>query len=225
MGKASGTSSNQRTITFQPVYDDFDDGLNKWVVRRYQPLSTVEDPDFRHMIRCANPRIKLPDVKAFKDRLETWKLQLEPILEEMTANEVEACTSDSWTSVSNEGYTSLSRHFINKYWELISLPIDCIKHEGTTTASYIADTIVNMTRKHKVNCINLTTDCEPSMVAAARELPFAHAGCIDHRIEIITGILFEGKGKCQLVEMDHSFNCKVYSAVSQYRKLKLELAS
>ena len=51
-----------------------------------------------------------------------------------------------------------------------------------------------MTERHSIKCINITTDCEPSMVAAARELSFPHAGCVDHRIEIITGILFEGKG-------------------------------
>jgi hypothetical protein len=167
----------------------------KWLVQRYQPLSTVECPDFRHMINCANPRIQLPSTRLFKERLLTWKLKLERILEEMTKDEVEACTSDSWTSVSNESYTSLTRHFVDRYWELLSLPIDCVKHEGTTTASDIANTIVTMVEAHKINCINITTDCEPSQVAAARDLPFAHSGCIDHRIEIITGIVFEGKGK------------------------------
>jgi hypothetical protein len=104
----------------------------KWLVQRYQPISTVECPDFRHMINCANPRIQLPSTRLFKERLLTWKLKLERILEEMTKDEVEACTSDSWTSVSNESYTSLTRHFVDRYWELLSLPIDCVKHVGNS---------------------------------------------------------------------------------------------
>ena len=193
--KAGGNSSGgQGTIPFPAVHSAFDDALNKYVVRKYQPLTTVEDPDFRHMIKCANSRIKLPGVKGLKERLTTEKLKLEPILKEMTANQEEACTTDSWTSVANATYTSLSRHFIDQDWELITLPIDCIKIGGTTTARDIAATITTITERHSIKCINITTDCEPSMVAAARELAFPHAGCVDHRIEIITGILFEGKG-------------------------------
>jgi hypothetical protein len=50
-GKAGGNSSGgQGTIPFPAVHTAFDDALNKYIVRRYRPLTTVEDPDFRHLI-------------------------------------------------------------------------------------------------------------------------------------------------------------------------------
>ena len=52
--KAGGKSSKQGTINFAPAHDGFYDDMNKWVVGRYRPFDTVEDPH-------ARPHPKDPD--------------------------------------------------------------------------------------------------------------------------------------------------------------------
>ena len=113
----------------------------------------------------------------------------------MAANQEQAITVDGWTSTATETYHSLTRHFINDDMELVCLALDCQLHEGTTTADALAVSLIALTERVGVAPVDCVTDCEPSMVAAGRQLPFPHTGCTAHRLETITGSFFKATGK------------------------------
>ncbi|CAN0022041.1 unnamed protein product, partial [Phaeothamnion confervicola] len=107
-----------------------------------------------------------------RDHLVRFKLSLHGDIAAMTKGQKEAVTVDGWTSRAGDEYFSLTRHFINEQWELTSLALDCVKHVGTTHASDLVRVVEDMVERANVTAINLTTACEPSMVAASRETKF-----------------------------------------------------
>ena len=73
----------------------------------------------------------------------------------------------------------------------------CEAFPGTHTANDVAAKTIQMIRKFGVEEKNVAccvTDNEPTMNAAADLMPFQWMGCIDHLIELVTGIAFDGPG-------------------------------
>ncbi|CAN0341489.1 unnamed protein product, partial [Phaeothamnion confervicola] len=132
----------------------------------------------------------------------------------------ESITVDSWTSPANQTYFSLTRHAISDNWELLSLAADCVKHEGHTRATDLAEHIVNnLVGKYSIDVVSLVSDCEPSMVAAGRAIPFDHNGCLAHRLDLVTGEWFKGPGEVALFkfrELATAIHCS--SQLTQYLK-------
>ena len=163
--------------------------LCKMIINNYHPLSYVEDKSFRCFTYALNSKAKMPCEPTLYAELLKRKEEMSVIIDEIVAGSDRAITTDSWTSIANETYTAYTQHFIDDDWVLRSLSLDCVKHTGPTKA---ADIVAGIEQK----CVDLgiepsavITDCEPSMIAAGRDLRFQHGGCIDHRLEIITGKL------------------------------------
>ena len=122
------------------------------------------------------------------------KAEMSLIIEEIVGNSPRALTTDSWTSKRNESFTAFTHHVITPDWDLVSLSLDCIKHIGTSKADDIVECIDHKCQELKIEPSAVITDCEPSMVAADRKLQFPHGDCIDHRLEIVTKLFFDGPG-------------------------------
>ncbi|CAM9197939.1 unnamed protein product [Phaeothamnion confervicola] len=168
--------------------------LCRFVVMRYQPLSIVSFPEFKTMVRALNKRAAMPSSKMLFDYLVRFKLSLHGDIAAMTTGQKEAVTV--WMAghrgQAGNQYLPLTRHFINEQWELMSLALDCVKHVGSTCASDLVRVVEDLVERANVTDINLTTDREPSMVAAGRETKFPHSGCLAHRLESVTGIFVDG---------------------------------
>jgi hypothetical protein len=154
----------------------------------------VESKEFALLLESLSPRAKLPSRRALKQALAQFETKLRQEIADMAAGSPTAITVDGWTSVANQTYYSTTRHFIDEFWELVSLSLECHLHVGAATQTDIRDTIVNACTAAGVDPVCCTTDCEPSMVAAGRLLLFPHLGCIAHRLETITGVMFDGPG-------------------------------
>ncbi|CAM9385032.1 unnamed protein product [Phaeothamnion confervicola] len=200
-GEQQATLKRQKTehadirASFEVTAPPWIEELCRFVVMQYQPLSIVSSPEFKTMVSVLEKRAAMPSSKMLFDYLVRYKLSLHGDIAAMTKGQKEAVTVDGWTSRAGDQYFSLTRHFINEQWELTSLALDCVKHVGSTCASDLVRIVEDLVERANVTAINLTTDCEPSMVAAGRETKFQHSGCLAHRLESVTGIFFDGPGE------------------------------
>ena len=196
-GVDAGPAGAKMTAHFRRA-DPSLEPLCQYFVMNYQPLSMVEDQFFRAMLRSFAPKASFPSEVLLYEQLFKQKVALEEEVEQMAVGQQQAITVDGWTSTANETYHSLTRHFIDDAFELVRLSLDCQLHEGTTTADALAESIIALAERVGVEPVDCVTDCEPSMVAAGRQLPFPHTGCTAHRLETITGSFFKAEGKLAL---------------------------
>jgi hypothetical protein len=170
--------------------------LCKLVVNKYLPLNFVEDPDFRDFVYKLQPRAQMPSKPTFYGELLKRRHEMTVVIEDIFRGVDQAITTDNWTSLAHQTYSSITRHGIDKNWELHSISLDCILHHGTTKGEDIKESVQRNCAELGIDPSACITDCEPSMVAAGRDFPFQHGGCVDHRIEISTGNILKSFHVC-----------------------------
>jgi hypothetical protein len=122
-------------------------------------------------------------------------------VEGVLQDEFLACTTDCWTSDAGVAFCSLTVQFINSKFHLVNLPLDCSHFPGSHTGEAIAAKLVAMFERYNLDSEWMAehvgaavTDTLGSNVVAARLLPCEWMGCIDHQIELITGLFYKGPG-------------------------------
>ena len=114
-----------------------------------------------------------------------------------------SCTIDGWTSKANESYSACTCHWIDEDFQLMSMILGCFPHSGKAAAPDHLRELKNQLAKFDIelkDIVNITTDTEPAMIATGRliieESSVNHGnttwgGCIDHILELTTGIAFD----------------------------------
>lgn len=92
------------------------------IARDFQPFNIVNDEGFRNFVQLLNPRYVIPSKFTVREtimmELYTQSVQvLKAILKNV---QHVAVTTDSWTSISNESYITVTCHFVTKDFELKS---------------------------------------------------------------------------------------------------------
>jgi len=113
-------------------------------------------------------------------------------------------TTDSWTSVAHNSYTTCTAHFIDKAtWELHSIVLGIHEKDGSSTAAATVDYV-----EHQMSLFDLqygkmvavVTDTEATMISAGqmfvenrrvRGSVTKWHGCVDYLLELVTGIAFK----------------------------------
>ena len=105
-----------------------------------------------------------------------------------------AMTTDTWTSVSNVTFSSLTAHFIDKNWKHVDLPIGCFQFPGKHTAADCDRHFREMIKKCGIEgnqIVTVTTDNEATMNAWGDMMEWDWIGCIAHLINLVTKIAFD----------------------------------
>jgi hypothetical protein len=113
-------------------------------------------------------------------------------------------TTDSWTSLANQGYTTCTVHFIDKKsWQLRSLVLGIFKKDRPSTAIdsvFYVEQQLSLFDLNFKNMVAVVTDTEATMISAGQLIVANSArvggrtrwhGCVDHSLELITGIAFK----------------------------------
>ena len=166
--------------------------LNKlvfWLAADCRPFLLVEDPSFREFCAALNPAFPIPTRQTVARRTATLYNQalaaVRMRLEDAAAWSVgPAITCDGWTGANQEGFISLTLHFV---------PIDCAAVESISlgvmhlppphTAVAYADKIregLQLLGWNGAGELSLTTDSTTVMPATARELAFEWMPCCCH---------------------------------------------
>lgn len=113
-----------------------------FVTNLVRPLSMVDDEYFKKMLKKFDSRFNMPTRKTIKSRL----LHIRRAVNSMVAmdmekywNVVPALTTDHWTSNNNEGYFSLTMHYINEKWVLKSKSLGVTPFPRPHTAVRVAE--------------------------------------------------------------------------------------
>lgn len=97
-----------------------------------------------------------------------------------------AITSDTWTSVATESYMSVTTHYIDEEWNLISYVLQTTEvesdHRSTCLAEMLTAAIEKWGRMRKDPAI--VTDNAANMVCAVVMMGLTHVGCFAHIINL-----------------------------------------
>ncbi|KAL2921565.1 Zinc finger BED domain-containing protein RICESLEEPER 1 [Bienertia sinuspersici] len=98
--------------------DCFREMLAVAIVRHDLPFQFVEYDGIRKCLTYLNPAVKVISRNTIKaDILKMYKREKEKIKEELTMVSGRiALTSDCWTSITTDGYISLTAHFVDNRW-------------------------------------------------------------------------------------------------------------
>ena len=198
---------------FVKVASDFPTHCTKWIVMTKQSFETVETALFRKMCYALNPKVEALAVKKVKDIVTVRTALCEAAISSQLENNHYAITNDAWTSRRNQSYTAITVHWIEEDFVLRSCALGCQPKEGRSQAvDHVNDIEIAMERFDlKYNrLIASVTDTDATMISAGRLLQdrarnVARAsedqtaldtivqwhGCIDHILELTTGIAFK----------------------------------
>ncbi len=96
----------------------------------------------------------------------------------------------------HDAYISLTCHYIHN-WKLCSINLACDPFPGSHTADLIAKKVLEVSGRNGIveaDICCLVTDNEPTMNAVGNLVSFEWHGCLDHLIELVTGVVFASKG-------------------------------
>lgn len=81
-------------------------------------------------------------------------------------------TSDGWSSVAKDSYMSLTAHYIDQEWNLVSRCLKTQYHPESHTAINLANFFQEALKEYGLKTgfvVTITTDSAPNMIAAARD--------------------------------------------------------
>lgn len=161
------------------------------IAKDVRPFSCVHDEGFVELMQEAVPRYKLPSRTYFRDVMlpteyDLLSLKLRAALE--TVKHV-GLTTDLWTSAANEGYITITCHFITENFKLTSALLSTAPLMTPTNhnAQNIADSISLMLAKWGLlsKVVTVTTDNDSTMKKACDILEFKHLPCLAHTINLL----------------------------------------
>jgi hypothetical protein len=182
----------------------FDECLVNYVVRTYQPLRICEEETFRDLCRSMNKKSPIISRDKLHTMVQMKYIQVQEKISSIIKNRYFSLTTDSWTSLANQGYTACTVHFVDKNsWQLHSLVLGIFEKKGPSTAvdnvSYVEQQL-SLFDLHYKNMVAVVTDTEATMISAGRLFVENSGrvggttkwhGCVDHSLELVTGIAFK----------------------------------
>jgi len=181
----------------------FEESLLKWMIKTYQPLCAVEDEEFRDMCRSISKKCPILGVDKLTRLLKIEFHAVKAKLMAIFKGRHFAMTTDAWTSITKVGYVTCTIHFIDQdTWRLHSMVLGLYEKTGRSRAQDCVGYAEQQMDDYGLPYSHMTavvTDTEATMVAAGRlfveHSRNAHGdtawhGCIDHQLELVTGIAF-----------------------------------
>ena len=110
----------QKIPTASPKWNRFKDAVCYFIAKDLQPLDTVDDKGFRHLLHTIEPRYEQPSRKTFTakyfpqlfDGVTAIKIK-----KELSSSSSFALTTYLWTSQANQAYIGVTVHYINDGFE------------------------------------------------------------------------------------------------------------
>ncbi len=143
-----------------PKQVEFDKALLDFIIEDMRPFNIVQGEGFRKLIHVANSKLTVKHCTTVASwlprRLEEVKKHVQERLDRDKEDMVSATFStDIWTSRANEGYISLTLHYINKAFHLQVWNQECASFTECHTADNIQEKLDAMTRD-----MELPTSCD-----------------------------------------------------------------
>ena len=154
--------------------------------RDLRPLSIVEGDGFRGFVHAINADYKLPTRKTIKLYLtRIYEEEKGELIDTLKGVDKVSLTSDLWTSNAQEGYITVTCHYINGSWELCHEVLTTRRFHERHTAINIAQefkAIVAEFGIREVACV--VTDNAANIKLAVGSAGWEGSSCFAHTLQL-----------------------------------------
>ncbi|XP_019851990.1 PREDICTED: zinc finger BED domain-containing protein 1-like [Amphimedon queenslandica] len=168
--------------------------ITDMVARDLRPAAIVKGEGFCALLNYIEPGYKIPSdthiASVIRQKHEVGKRAMMQRLK--NENAFTAFTSDIWTSCANDAYISLTAHFIDSDWQLVSCVLGSSPFPGHHTGSHIYEKLKDITHafgfQQHSQLVALVHDAASNMVLSGEileeRLECASVCCAAHRLQL-----------------------------------------
>lgn len=155
-----------------------------FIAKDLRPYSVVENSGFRHLLKTLEPRYKLPSRSHFTDKV--YNETKGQVMASMSQASRVAITCDSWTSVATESYLTVTVHYVNEDWQILSHVLQTRAVYESHTGAHLAELLSHVVEEWQLSekDVVLVTDNASNMIVAAQVGKFPHVKCFAHKLNL-----------------------------------------
>ncbi|XP_028254439.1 zinc finger BED domain-containing protein 1-like [Parambassis ranga] len=159
-----------------------------FICKDMRPYSVVENEGFRRLIKVTEPLYVMVSRKRLSEEVipNMYQSVKEDVKSKLKSAVRVGITSDTWTSVATESYMSVTAHYIDEEWNLISYVLQTTEVETDHRSASLAEMMTvaieewGLMSKDPV----MVTDNAANMVHAVEIMGLTHVGCFAHIINL-----------------------------------------
>ncbi|KAL2102146.1 hypothetical protein ACEWY4_001314 [Coilia grayii] len=159
-----------------------------FVCKDMRPYSVVENEGFRHLMKVTEPHYIMVSRKRLSEEVipNMYQSVKENVKSKLQSAERVGITSDTWTSLATESYMSVTAHFIDGEWNLISYALQTTEVETDHRSASLAEMLTNAINEWELMSKDpaIVTDNAANMVRAVEIMGLTHVGCFAHIINL-----------------------------------------
>lgn len=146
----------------------------------------VENVGFRHSVHTLEPRYTIPT------RIQLSEITIPKMYTDVKNNianalkSAERVTCDSWTSRATDSYLTITCHYNDRNWRLVSHVLQTRAIEASHTATYLAELLTEALQEWELLDKDpaAVTDNAANMVRAVASMGLLHVGCYAHKLNL-----------------------------------------
>ncbi|KAE9522596.1 hypothetical protein AGLY_017018 [Aphis glycines] len=147
--------------------------LSKMIAMNQMPLSFCSSPGFKYFMNVVDPNYKPCSAESVKNRLKLLTSDIKQLIKN-ELNEVTSvsCTTDCWTSISQESYMTIICHTIDQHWKPKSYTLTTHevseRHTAVNLAHHLKKSLIEWEIEKKISSI--VTDNAANVINAVSQL-------------------------------------------------------
>ncbi|KZS16447.1 Uncharacterized protein APZ42_017821 [Daphnia magna] len=160
-----------------------------YISRAMQPLSLVEEKNFREFVLHIDPRLTIPCRNTMTHTIlpNLYREAKAKLIKELEGIKQVALITDCWTSINNEGYMTVTVYYLSDKLKMVSRVLNTIMIEESHTAMNSAKELRKiMTEWNLMNKISgIVTDNAANIVKAVSDINnWRYVPCFAHTLSL-----------------------------------------
>lgn len=169
--------------------------IARMIALDFQPYDIVENKGFQELIHHLQPQYNIPHRTTFSRTIvpELYKSTVDTLKAEMSADlgtglESITFTADMWTSRANQGYISLTCHYMTQGFAMKAFTLACTHMPESHTAVNIQSCLTAIVQEWAPNLnsvpVYVVTDNGRNIRAAVRQMEWTPLQCMGHTFQL-----------------------------------------
>ncbi|CAG5015362.1 unnamed protein product [Parnassius apollo] len=169
--------------------NEIDKQIIKIIVKNYHPFSLVEQPEIKELFAMIIPGYSLPTRKTVSNSLlpKMYQECLEKVQVNIDSAWAVCLTTDSWTSINNVSFVSVTAHYLDNTYIMRSYLLDCFSFSDRHTAKNLCQSLQAKIVEWKIQniVVAVVSDNAANISAAIRMGGWKHIRCFAHSVNLI----------------------------------------
>ncbi|GBN70438.1 hypothetical protein AVEN_199374-1 [Araneus ventricosus] len=165
-----------------------DEKLLRMVVKEYQPFSLVEDAEFTRFVHMLCPAY-LPTRKTLSNNIlqNCFIETMNKVRESVKMGPAVYLIIESWTSLNNESFFTVTAHFLDSTTELRTFLLDCSKMDSSHTSQELSNQIKRISHEWEIDnkIVAIVTDKVSNIVGGVHDSGFISLTCFAYSLNLV----------------------------------------